>query len=300
MRSLRTHMFSGLAVAGLAFATACDDGSPEAGTTALTIALTDAADVMYEAATIEVGQISLVRAGGPPIVFTDAGGTYDLLELQNGVMANLATLEIPSGRYLQLRFEILSASVTLADGFEFSDGTPTRDLPVPSGARSGLKINLDASDGDPDNAGVNFEPGESILVVDVDVSQNFVVQGPTDDPLMIQGVMFTPLLRASVHDVAGSISGTVSYASAAPADETEYATVTADLDPTSSTVLEEMQTDMVSTTVAEDGTYTLWFLSPGEYAVEAAANIGGVDYSDGPTTVPVGDSEDVTAVDFTL
>ena len=299
MRSL-TRYTSAVAALALAFTGACDDGSPEGGTAELTVVLTDAADVMYDDATIEVGQISLTRAGGPPIVLTETGGTHDLLELQDGVMADLATLDIPSGRYLQLRLEILSASVTLADGFQFADGSTTKDLPVPSGAQSGLKINLDASDGDPDNAGVNIEPGQSILVVDVDVSQNFVVQGPTDDPLMIQGVLFTPLLRATIHDVAGSISGTVTYASDTPADETERATVTADLDETSSSLLEEMQTDMVSTTAAEDGTYKLWFLSPGTYDVDAAANIGGTDYTDGPTTVDVGEGEDVTGVDFTL
>jgi hypothetical protein len=299
MRSSIRYL-SSVAVASLALTAACDDGSPEAGTATLTVALTDAADVMFEAATIEVGEVRITRSGGAPVVLTDDAGEHDLLELQDGVMADLATLDIEAGRYLQLRLEVLSASVTLAEGFEFADGSTTRDLPVPSGAQSGIKINLTSADGDPDNAGVFIASGESILVVDVDVSQNFVVQGPTDDPLAIQGVQFTPLLRASLQDVAGSISGAVTYASATPADETEFATVTADLDPASSSLLEEMQTDMVSTTVAADGTYTLWFLSPGDYDVSAAATIGGTDYSDGPQTVTVGDQEAVVGVDFTL
>jgi hypothetical protein len=289
-----------LVAASLTFITACDDGSPEAGTATLTLALTDAADVLYEAATIEVGEVRMTRAGGAPVVLTDYAGEHDLLELQDGVMADLATLEIEAGRYLQLRLEVLSASVTLADGFQFADGSVTRDLRVPSGAQSGIKINLTSADGDPDNAGVFIASGQSILVVDVDVSQNFVVQGPTADPLAIQDVMFTPLLRASLQDVAGSISGTVTYASATPADESEFATVTADLDLASSNLLEPMQTDMASTPAASDGTYTLWFLSPGDYEVSAAATIGGSDHADGPQTVTVGEGEAVVGVDFTL
>lgn len=280
--------------------TACDDGSPGTGTARVTIALTDAADVMFSAATIEVGEVRLTRSGGAPVVLTDHGGEHNLLELQNGIMADLATLDIDAGRYLQLRLEVLSASVTLAEGFQFADGSMTKDLTVPSGAQSGIKVNLSSADGDPDNAGVQIAPGQSILVVDVDVSQNFVVQGATSDPLAIQGVLFTPLLRATLQDVAGSISGTVTYGTAPPADETEFASVTADLDAASSTVLEEMQTDMVSTTVAADGTYTLWFLSPGSYDVSAAATIGGAAYSAGPQVISVSEDEAVTGVDFTL
>jgi len=280
---LRNRYMLSLVAASLTFITACDDGSPEAGTATLTLALTDAADVLYEAATIEVGEVRMTRAGGAPVVLTDYAGEHDLLELQDGVMADLATLEIEAGRYLQLRLEVLSASATLADGFQFADGSVTRDLRVPSGAQSGIKINLTSADGDPDNAGVFIASGQSILVVDVDVSQNFVVQGPTADPLAIQDVAFTPLLRASLHDVAGSISGTVTYASATPAEESE-----------------PMQTDMASTPAASDGTYTLWFLSPGDYEVSAAATIGGSDYADGPQTVTVGEGEAVVGVDFTL
>lgn len=303
MKQPMRHILPFAALATLALTAACDDDDPTSPdptteTASLTVALTDAADVMFESATIDVGEIRLTREGGAPVVLTDAGGEHDLLELQGGVMADLATLDIEPGLYHQLRLEVLSASVTLAPGFEFADGSTTADLTVPSGAQSGIKINLSGADGAAGSAGLEIASGESILVVDVDVSQNFVVQGPTDDPLEIQGVTFTPHLRATLEDVAGSISGTVEYASATPADETEFATVTADL--TASSLLEEMQTDMVSATVAADGTYKLWFLSPGDYEVSAAATIGGTDYTAGPETVTVGEGEAVTDVDFTL
>lgn len=292
-----------LAVAAVALVTgsiACESTAPESGPARVTVALTDAPSAMYDEATVEIGAVSLIPSDGPPIELTDAGGTHDLLELQDGVMVDLATLEIDPGHYLQLRLVVLSASVTLAEGYEFSDGTTSRDLAVPSGAQSGIKINLSTADGDNGSAGVEITPGESILVVDMDVSQNFVIQGNPDTPAGIQNVRFTPLLRASLHDVAGSISGAVTYPSATPDEEAELAEITADLNPGTSSVLEAMQTTMVTTSAGSDSTYTLWFLSPGTYDVSAAATIDAVEYTDGPQSVPVGDGEAVTGVDFSL
>ncbi|MFQ5529908.1 MAG: DUF4382 domain-containing protein [Gemmatimonadota bacterium] len=289
------------ALVGVSVVGGCNENTgPQDNTARVTVALTDAPDAMFDEASVEIGAVSLTRAGGPHVVLTDAGGTHDLLMLQDGVMVDLATLDIDPGRYLQLRLVVLSASVTLAEGLEFADGTTSRDLFVPSGAQSGIKINLRTADGDDASAGVDISSGETILVVDMDVSQNFKIQGSSDTPAGIRDVKFTPLLRATVEDVAGSISGAVTYPSATPADETEFAQITADLDPATSTVLEAMQTTAVTTVTGADSTYTLWFLSPGTYDVSAGATIGGTDFSDGPQSVSVGDDEAVTGVDFSL
>lgn len=303
MNSHTRYMLSFVFVALLAFFVGCDDDAspdptdPGDETATLTVALTDASDVMFESATIEVGEISVTREGGPAVLLAEDAGTHDLLELQNGVMVDLATVDVEPGRYLQLRLEVLSAEVTLAEGFEFEDGSQTAELTVPSGAQSGIKVNLSAADGG-SSAGIEIPEGESVLVVDVDVSQNFVVQGPTNDPLSIRSVQFTPHLRATLEDVSGSIAGTVTYESATPDEETERATVTAVFD--SGADDEEMQTSEVSVTVGEDGAYKLWFLAPGEYEVSAAATIDDTEYTDGPEIVTVGEGEDVTGVDFTL
>ncbi|HSM08214.1 MAG TPA: DUF4382 domain-containing protein [Gemmatimonadota bacterium] len=282
-------------------AVACEDStSPADGTGQFSVALTDAPSAMFAEAVVDIGAIQLVGGEGPPITLTNDGGVHDLLELQNGVMADLATLDIEAGTYHQLRLIVESAQVTLAEGFEFADGTTTRTLFVPSGAQTGVKVNLRYADAD-ESAGVEISSGETILVVlDMDVEQNFVLQGDPDGPSGLLDVLFTPLLRASILDVAGSISGTVTYTSATPADETEFASIQAELDESTSLVLEEMQTTTVATTAAADGTYTLWFVSPGTYDVSASATIGGTMYSDGPQTVPVSEDEDVTAVDFDL
>lgn len=281
---------------------ACDDStSPQEGTGQFSVALTDAPSAMFAEAIVDIGAIQLVGGEGPPITLTTDGGVHDLLELQNGVMADLATLDIEAGTYNQLRLIVESAQVTLAEGFEFADGTTTRTLFVPSGAQTGIKVNLRYADADEESNGVAISSGETILVVlDMDVEQNFVLQGDLDGPSGLLDVLFTPLLRASVLDVAGSISGTVTYTSATPADETEFASIQAELDESTSLVLEEMQTTTVATSAAADGTYTLWFVSPGTYDVSASATIGGTLYSDGPQVVPVSEDEDVTAVDFDL
>ena len=303
LRRLATSILPLMAIAAASVSAGCGDNTgPQDGTARVTVALTDAPDPMFAEAVVEIGAVSLIPAGGPPVMLTDAGGTHDLLTLQDGVMVDLATLDIDPGRYLQLRLVVLSASVTLAEGFEFSDGTMgPRDLSVPSGAQSGIKVNL-RTVGEP--AGVDISSGETILVVDMDVSQNFKIQGSAGTPAGIRDVKFTPLLRATLRDVAGSISGAVTYPSATPADETEFATITADLDPATSSVLEAMQTTVVTTVAEADGTYKLRFLSPGTYDVSAAATIdvGGTDteFTDGPQSVSVGEGENVTGVDFSL
>ena len=300
-RRLSTSILPLAAIAAVSVTAGCGDNTntgPQDGTARLTIALTDAPDPMFAEAVVEIGAVSLIPADGPPVTLTDAGGAHDLLMLQDGVMVDLATLDIDPGRYLQLRLVVLSASVTLAEGFEFNDGTMgPRDLSVPSGAQSGIKINLRNADGP---AGVDISSGETILVVDMDVSQNFKIQGSAGTPAGIRDVKFTPLLRATLVDVAGSISGAVTYPSATPADETELATITADLDPATSSVLEEMQTTMVTAVAGADSTYKLWFLSPGTYDVSAAATIGGTEFTDGPQSVSVGEGENVTGIDFSL
>jgi len=281
---------------------ACDDStSPEEGTGQFSVALTDAPSAMFAEAIVDIGAIQLISDDQAPITLTNDGGVHDLLELQNGVMADLATLDIEAGTYHQLRLIVEAAEVTLAEGFEFADGSTTRTLFVPSGAQTGIKVNLRYADADEESAGVEISSGETILVVlDMDVERNFVLQGNPDGPEGLLGVLFTPLVRASVLDVAGSISGTVTYTSATPADETEFASVEAELDESTSLVLEEMQTTTVTTTAAADGTYTLWFVSPGTYDVSASATIGGAPFSAGPQTVPVGEDEDVTGIDFDL
>lgn len=74
--------------------------------------------------------------------------TYDLMKLTDGRFAPLCSsatadggsevreIEVPAGRISQLRLHLSAA------GLVFKDGTPPTSLTVPSGAQSGLKINV--------------------------------------------------------------------------------------------------------------------------------------------------------------
>lgn len=285
----RAHSLSGLLLALAVGITACGESTGPGGDAQLTVALTDAPSEYYASATVDIGAIEIIPDDGPPVTLTNDGGQHDLLTLQNGVTADLATLSIDPGTYLQLRLVVESAHVELADGYQFEDGSTEKDLSVPSGAVNGIKINLSSSDGNGD-AGVEIRQGQTILVVDFDVEQNFVIEGDPDAQAGIQDVLFTPLLRAVVRDVAGSISGTVT--SSEDGSGMNSLTVRALLQD--SGVMEELQTDEVTAVTSDDGSgsYTINFLSPGTYEVSVD------DFSADPQTVTVGEAEDVTGVNF--
>lgn len=282
---LRVFRRTGTLAAMALIGAACSNST--GNDTQLSVLLTDAPHPLFESANVTIGEISIIPADGAPIVLTSAGGSYDLLQLQDGVTANLATLSIDAGNYVQLRLVVTEASVTLKDGFQFNDGSITKTLVVPSGAQTGIKINLSNADGNSES-GIEIS-GATILVVDFDVSQNFVVQGSLDTPAGINGVLFTPLLRAVVQNIAGSIAGTVTDAASAAVAE---ATVRATLQ--SSGVMEALQTAEATAMTAADGTYTIQFLSPGTYSVTVD------DTNVAARTVVVGTSENVTGVDFTV
>ncbi len=260
----------------------CGD-STGSGAARLTVVVTDAPIDLLESATVQIGDVEIIPADGPPVLLTSDGGTHDLLTLQDGVTGNVASLEIEAGRYLQLRLMVLSASVTLKEGL-FNDGSMTKDLVVPSGAQTGIKINLDASDGDANSAGIDISSGETVLVIDFDVSQNFKVQGNADTPAGINGFLFTPLLRAVVRDVAGSIAGTITPAANQSAEGI--------------TVMAELQAASVTATAATDagGKYTIWFLAPGTYTV----TVDGLTTNPASQSVTVGEAQNVVDVDFTV
>lgn len=228
--------------------------------------VTDAPIDILESATVQIGDVEIIPAEGAPLLLTNDGGTHDLLALQNGVTGNVASLEIEAGRYLQLRLVVQSASVTLKEGFEFSDG-------------------------DANNAGINISPGETILIIDFDVAQNFKVQGNTDTPAGINGFLFTPLLRAVVRDVAGSIGGTLT---AAAGVSVEGITVMAE--QTDSGLMEALQTPTATGITDATGGYTIQFLAPGTYTV----TVDGATADPTSRSVTVGEAQSVTGVDFSV
>lgn len=189
-----------MALAGAAAlgALACDsDPTGPEGAARVKILLTDAPADYIESAEIWVSHVYLQRRdndgeGDPRVdLFNDPDNprTYDLMLLRDGVTADLtAEVEVDPADYGQLRIIVDSAFVTLIEGYEFNDGTTTRLLKVPSGAQTGIKVQLDEP--------IEAEEGAvTVLTVDFDVNDNFVLQGNPDSPTGINGILFTPVLR---------------------------------------------------------------------------------------------------------
>ena len=258
-----------LTLAGLTAAivlAACQDVGPQMGT--INLHLTDAPASSFQSATVWVSKVQLI-GDTAPITIADTAAVYDLLSLQNGVTALLGSATIPAGSYAQLRLIVDSARVVFASGFHLANGDTVVSLKVPSGMQTGIKVDL--------GGGVRVAPGQTDLVVDFDVGQSFVLMGPPAAPI---GVIFKPVIHATVQDLAGSIAGTSSPASAHG-------------------VLYAIQgTDTVGTAAADTttGAYKIWFLAPGAYVVADSA----AGFKTATQNVTVGNGQAVTGVDFTL
>jgi len=183
----------------------CEKGVDNSDTGTLSIKLTDTPfpiDMVSEA-NVKISMIEIRKAqseseGNPFLVLSEEDFTYNLLELQNGITADIVEIEVPVGDYNLVRLYVDSAGIELKDQTEF-------DLKVPSGSETGIKIFIDPP--------IRVVGGLTTeLVLDFDVSQSFVVQGDPYTPAGIKGFIFTPVVRAANASISGSIEGMVTDA----------------------------------------------------------------------------------------
>jgi hypothetical protein len=198
-RTRRLSLFSSgilaLVAATLVLLPACDGDSGaslegEPGT--IRIALTDAPADYIESAEVVIAQAYVISAEDESrydVLEPEAGPrTFDLMELRGGLEEFLGEAPVPEDVYSQLRLVVESATVTLIEGETFDDGTTTRELFVPSGSESGIKVALT----DP----IVAEEGQvTLVVVDFDVNESFVLQGNPETPAGIRGILFKPVLK---------------------------------------------------------------------------------------------------------
>jgi hypothetical protein len=237
-------------------------GRTGGGETVLTVSLTDASDTLLDSVSVAISRVEIISVSGAGVTLTDSAGTFNLLTLTGGQTADLATATVAATRYVALRVFVDSARVTLRQGLTFSDGTDTLTVFPPAGADSGITISLDGADGLPATDGVFLAAGAAAIVVDFDVSQNFVVQGDPATPAGITGVQYTPLLRAVQAEVAGSLTGTVVSSAGLGVVGLEVRALAAD--PGS---LETFQTAVATALTDSLGAFTVNFLAPGLYTV---------------------------------
>ncbi len=264
-----------IAVVGIALA-GCGDGGGGGGETGtVRVEATDApfpADASCVAA-VNVTIAKPERTPFPAVAFQklDGGGfkevplvngqtevTIDLLHLLNGLTEELAFGELPTGRYHQLRLHVKDAVI------EFDDNS-TRSFFVPSGAQTGIKINIQPP--------LLVAKGqEAVLVLDFDLSRSFVVggagnsDGVTCDDLKDRNtqVRFTPVIRAVNRATVGLVKGTVFGSFGAPQAGVEATAFAANADPTTAPPVATTFSADGSDPDAPKGSYAL-LLEPGTY-----------------------------------
>lgn len=119
--------------------------------------------------------------GGGGVTLFDEVQDYDLFDLQNGVSALLGDADVPEGQYSQLRLVITSAEVTLSDN-------STRDLTVPSGMQSGVKVSFPGT--------ISIGGDAAAIELEMDVEANFHLAPPSG----AGKVIFTPVVVGTVQE----------------------------------------------------------------------------------------------------
>ena len=160
---------------------ACSLLDSESSDGSLTLLLTDAPFPydLVEEANVTISRVEIVGEDSAPSPILEEVRSYNLLDLRDGVTTVLGEVDLPAGKYPQIRMIVDEAEIKLVDGTTF-------DLFVPSGAETGLKILLP-----------NFEivaDQETELTLDFDVSRSFIPQGSIETAAGIQGFIFTPVV----------------------------------------------------------------------------------------------------------
>jgi len=126
-------------------------GANTSGVGTLRVAITDAPSCGYDAVSVTIERIRVHQSalasdgdGG----WTDLAVTpvrrLNLLDLSNGVLAELGQVQLPAGHYTQMRLLLAGngASAPFANSVHPSGGNEVA-LTTPSAQQSGLKLNLD-------------------------------------------------------------------------------------------------------------------------------------------------------------
>ena len=175
--------------------------------------------------------------------------SYDLLQLRNGAMANLGQTTLPTGHYRSFRLILDTdrSSVTLVDGTVLT-GASAPGIHWPSAAETGIKIFLDEP--------IAVTADGTVMVLDFDLANSFELRG---NRIEQNGLLFTPVIRATATDITGSIAGTV-VAGATPA-------------PVEDAVVELLAPGVAeavhTTSTDETGRFAFPFVLPGTYDVRA-------------------------------
>ncbi|WP_051690057.1 DUF4382 domain-containing protein [Pelobacter seleniigenes] len=254
-----------------ALLTACgsNGGSDGGGSGTLSVALTDSAAEDYQAVYITVDRVQVHRSSQDNatsgwVTVAEPGTTYNLLDLVNGLFAQLGEGPLDSGSYGQLRLVLGNTADTSLNIFDQThpyanyiidmDGNAHK-LKVPSGTQSGLKVINGFT--------INTDQTTDLLL-DFDVTRSVVVAGTSGQYLL------KPVIKILKETSYSNVYGTVSEANSNPLVPVPAAFVSAQT--IAATAAPENQVVIEAGTLSTDsGDYAL-FLAPGTYDLVAAAN----------------------------
>jgi len=164
----------------------CGVNSSDNSEGTLNVRLTDA-PATYQAVYIDIQQVELNRGTEEQPEWQTIRSQpmrVDLLKLNNGADTLLASIQIETGTYNQIRLLLGDNNEVIVDG-------ESNNLTVPSGGESGYKVNL--------NATVS-EDAPVTKVIDFDVARSIAVTGNGQ-------YLLNPVLKVFDPEETGSISG---------------------------------------------------------------------------------------------
>jgi len=195
------------------------------------------------------------HGGGSVVVYPGPGIVVSLLDLRDGISAELTTGQVPAGRYQLARLYIDDAKLTLTNGNVYSTNDGNLDLTCANS--SGLKIFFDPPldiSADSDTA----------LLLDFDLTRTFRPV-PADDPLHATKFLLMPGIRAINRTTTGDLRGHVTEddgmgGQVGVETATVYVLPPGETDPANA---------VASTATVSDGSYAVLGLKPGTYDVLA-------------------------------
>ena len=241
------------------FAWGCDI-SPDAGTGTGTMQVKMHDNpAHYDEVNVSVERVDVNRSEGDQgwQTISEPNEVYNILELVNGEFAVLADAELETGTYQQIRLILDDNNSIVIDGESFP-------LTVPSGAQTGLKLNINAEI----EEGVIYT-----LLLDFDADRSVVKRGMQDH------YNLRPVIRATAEAESGNIGGSVNAESTVRAI-LDAGTAEAD---TVSTTFSDSETGEFLLVGLEENSYTVNFEPADEEAYEGT-EIDDVEVILGETT----------------
>ena len=264
IRSL-SRIFAAAMAAGVGILAGCTDGT-STSTGQLSVLLTDAPFPFDQVASVNVFVVR-VDANRVDVSPTDASNVNDnagwttlvtpnasinLLDLVGGKTTSLGAATLATGVYRGLRLIIDTdkSSVTLKPG-----NTPV-DVKWPSAGQSGIKLLLDQP--------VEVTPAGAVTIIDFDIGRSFVMRG---NSISQNGLIFNPVVRVTVPDLSGSVSGSVR---ALTVGGTGVPNATVEV-LKAGTALNDLSSANVVRTGGTDanGNFLIKFIAPGTYELRA-------------------------------